>query len=40
MVWLTFGDDGRIVQQRGVVDNLLDLRQAGVITGTSENDPQ
>lgn len=38
MVWLTFDDDGRVVHQRGLVDNLLGLRQAGVIPGPPEND--
>jgi predicted ester cyclase len=31
MLWLRFDGDGRVVHQRGVVDNLLALRQAGVI---------
>jgi predicted ester cyclase len=31
MLWLTFDGDGRVVRQRGIVDNLLALRQAGVI---------
>jgi predicted ester cyclase len=31
MLWLTFDGDGRVVHQRGIVDNLLALRQAGVI---------
>ena len=31
MLWLTFHDDGRVATQRGIVDNLLALRQAGAI---------
>jgi hypothetical protein len=31
MIMLTFADDGRVVHQRGVVDNLRGLRQAGAI---------
>ena len=38
MLWLTFDDDGRVVHQRGIVDNLLGLRQAGVIPTPSERD--
>jgi predicted ester cyclase len=31
MLLLGFDDDARVVHQRGIVDNLLGLRQAGVI---------
>jgi predicted ester cyclase len=31
MLLLTFDADGRVVHQRGIVDNLAGLRQAGVI---------
>jgi predicted ester cyclase len=31
MLWLTFDADGRVLHQRGVVDNLSALRQAGVL---------
>ena len=31
MLLLTFGPDGRVVHQRGIVDNLSGLRQAGAI---------
>lgn len=31
MIMLTFNADGQVVHQRGVVDNLLGLRQAGVM---------
>lgn len=31
MLMMTFGPDGRVVHQRGIVDNLAGLRQAGVI---------
>ena len=37
MLWLTFDCDGRVARQRGIVDNLLALRQAGVIPAPSEN---
>ncbi len=33
MLWLTFDDDGLVARQRGVVDNLLALRQSGAIPG-------
>lgn len=33
MILLTFDDEGRVVHQRGIVDNLTGLRQAGVIPG-------
>jgi predicted ester cyclase len=38
MLWLTFDVDGRVLRQRGVVDNLLALRQAGVIPTPSADD--
>ena len=38
MLWLTFDDDGRVVHQRGVVDNLLALRQAGVLPTPGDDD--
>ena len=38
MLWLTFDEDGRVVRQRGVADNLEALRQAGVIPGRSDDD--
>ncbi len=31
MLWLTFDDHGLVVHQRGIVDNLLALRQTGAI---------
>ena len=31
MLWLRFDGEGRVIHQRGVVDNLNALRQAGVI---------
>jgi predicted ester cyclase len=31
MIMLTFDDDGRVAHQRGIVDNLQGLRQAGAI---------
>jgi predicted ester cyclase len=31
MLLLTFDEHGRVVHQRGIVDNLAGLRQAGVI---------
>jgi len=31
MLMLTFNDSGRVVHQRGIVDNLAGLRQAGVM---------
>jgi predicted ester cyclase len=37
MLWLTFDEDGRVARQRGIVDNLLALRQAGVIPTPPEN---
>src|SRR5262249_38388897 len=33
MLMLTFDTDGRVVHQRGIVDNLHGLRQAGVMPG-------
>jgi predicted ester cyclase len=33
IVLLTFDSQGRVVHQRGIVDNLAGLRQAGVIPG-------
>jgi predicted ester cyclase len=38
MTWLAFGDDGRVRHQRGIVDNLLALRQAGVIPAPPDPD--
>ena len=38
MLWLTFDGDGRVVHQRGIVDNLLALRQAGVMPTPPSND--
>jgi predicted ester cyclase len=38
MLWLTFGSDGRVARQRGIVDNLLALRQAGVIPTPSDRE--
>lgn len=35
MLWLTFDELGRVVYQRGIVDNLLALRQAGVVPGAT-----
>jgi hypothetical protein len=35
MLWLTFDDRGMVVHQRGIVDNLLGLRQAGVLPGAT-----
>jgi predicted ester cyclase len=40
MLWLTFDSDGRVARQRGIVDNLLALRQAGVIPSPPENDAE
>jgi predicted ester cyclase len=37
MLWLTFDADGRVARQRGIVDNLLALRQAGVIPTPPES---
>jgi predicted ester cyclase len=31
MLILTFDDDGRVAHQRGIPDNLLGLRQCGVL---------
>jgi predicted ester cyclase len=31
MIWLRFDPDGRVVHQRGIVDNLNALRQAGAL---------
>jgi predicted ester cyclase len=31
MIILTFNDSGQVVHQRGIVDNLAGLRQAGVM---------
>ena len=42
MLFLTFNDSGQVVHQRGIVDNLAGLRQAGVIptpSNTSEAGP-
>ena len=36
MLWLTFDADGRVVHQRGIVDNLAGLRQAGVIPSPTQ----
>ena len=33
MLLLTFDDQGRVVHQRGIVDNLAGLRQAGIVPG-------
>lgn len=37
MVWLTFDGGGRVAHQRGIVDNLSALRQAGVIPTPPES---
>ena len=39
MLWLTFDGTGRVARQRGIVDNLLALRQAGAIPTPSSPDP-
>lgn len=31
MIFLTFNDSGLVAHQRGIVDNLAGLRQAGVM---------
>jgi hypothetical protein len=36
--WVRFDDDGLLARQRGVVDNLLAPRQAGVIPGPTSLD--
>jgi len=38
MLWLTFDSDGRVAHQRGIVDNLAGLRQAGVIPSPTTMD--
>ena len=38
VVLLTFDADGRVVHQRGIVDNLNGLRQAGVIPSSPTRD--
>jgi predicted ester cyclase len=38
MLWLTFDGDGRVAHQRGIVDNLAGLRQAGVVPSPSAMD--
>lgn len=37
MLLLTFDADGRVVHQRGIVDNLAGLRQAGVMPTPDSN---
>ena len=38
MAMLTFDADGRVVHQRGIVDNLNGLRQAGVVPTRPQHD--
>jgi hypothetical protein len=38
MMWLTFDEHGLVRHQRGIVDNLLPLRQAGVTPTSSGPD--
>jgi predicted ester cyclase len=38
ILWLTFGTDGRVWRQRGIVDNLHALRQAGFIPTPSKSE--
>jgi hypothetical protein len=39
MLWLSFDADGRVVHQREIVDNLLALRQTGVIPTPPSDSP-